>query len=624
MAKTKPFSIYLLKLGYNALNSLNEGHTLQPVAGAQHLPPGTSLFILDAAPKEPWWRDYFGIDQPLFQTFKGAILFVPLDDRCFAVTFGHVAHHLKDAAYEYDFGLIVTLNSLIPNALKGAEMVAPGEARRKRTQVPISTELTYLDFDENSEIIKNVSGKVKKRYEPIFKSATGSTSLKITIKLPPAKLQKLCRILLRLYNRTDYEASFPNIQNISPVRDPDIVRILDEALIVALREKSADVTLSIPAMDYESNTCCVFQGGDNESEIYPDISVEHFFEYLGEDFNFAGLSLEEIKSCRMILTDADGNAGPSYGIYRSLIFETTRPNDGASYHLCDGAWYKVQPNFIERLRTYLDGKCTDTDLLPYNHDVIEDGIRIYSEASYNNAAPVWQQRFICLDKTDISPSKNTGVEPCDIYSAIADQSAHGGYRGVLYFVKISTRSSQLSHLFNQGANAIDLIGLDEEARDKMRILVEQRLNGNDLNQFTTPIENREFKVVFSIITHKEKDAKSENLPLFSKISLMRNMQHLDLMKVVSELTFVPDESPKKGGHKKYLQAVVQVYQTANGKREVRPIAGQELDTNSDIARIPKAIRNAPVGSQFRVSIKIAEDGKLSSYFDWPYQAVATS
>jgi len=52
-----------------------------------------------------------------------------------------VFHHLKDTTYEYDFGLRVTLNSLDPHELKSADMVAPGVARRKRTQVPLSTEL---------------------------------------------------------------------------------------------------------------------------------------------------------------------------------------------------------------------------------------------------------------------------------------------------------------------------------------------------------------------------------------------------------------------------------------------------------------------------------------------------
>jgi uncharacterized protein (TIGR04141 family) len=160
MAKSRPFSIYLLKPGQDDNNSLKDDHDLEPTEAA-NLPEGAKLFVLDAGPTPPWWREYFGIKEELYQEHKGALIFLPVKDRHFALSFGQVFHHLSDTAYEYDFGLRVTLNSLDPKELKSADMVEPGVARRKRTQVPISTELTYLDFDGNSEIIKSLTGKVK-------------------------------------------------------------------------------------------------------------------------------------------------------------------------------------------------------------------------------------------------------------------------------------------------------------------------------------------------------------------------------------------------------------------------------------------------------------------------------
>lgn len=145
MSRARPFSIYLLKEGFDATNSLREDHDLE-AADATDLPEGAALYILDAHPKPPWWRSYFGVTEPLLQQFKGALVFLPVDHRCFALSFGQVFHHLNDAAYEYEFGLRVTLNSVDPNKLKSADMVAPGVARRKRTQVPVSTELTGLIY----------------------------------------------------------------------------------------------------------------------------------------------------------------------------------------------------------------------------------------------------------------------------------------------------------------------------------------------------------------------------------------------------------------------------------------------------------------------------------------------
>jgi hypothetical protein len=52
------------------------------------------------------------------------------------------------------------------------------------------------------------------------------------------------------------------------------------------------------------------------------------------------------------------------------------------------------------------------------------------------------------------------------------------------------------------------------------------------------------------VTHKDKTERSDNLPLFSRISLMRNAKSLQLMGVACRLSFVEDQSEKKTGIKK--------------------------------------------------------------------------
>src|SRR3546814_13883675 len=106
MTKSRPFSIYLLKAGFDATNALENDHDLLPAAGATSLPNNGTLYILAVERKPPWWRSFFGIQEELWQQFKGAILFLPAVARCFALTFGPVLHHMQDDAYESDFGLI--------------------------------------------------------------------------------------------------------------------------------------------------------------------------------------------------------------------------------------------------------------------------------------------------------------------------------------------------------------------------------------------------------------------------------------------------------------------------------------------------------------------------------------
>ena len=222
--KTRPFSIYLLRSGYDETNGLINDHDLDPIDDATQLPAGSTLYILDADPKQPWWKAYFGIQQDILQESKGALLFVKTAERCFALSFGQVHHNLRDEAYEYDFGLRVTLNAVIPGELRSADMVEPGPARRKRTQVPASSDLTYLDFDANSEIIKSLTGRIKTEYKELFSSASGSSSLKVSLKIPANELTERCESLLNLYNLTDYKDNFPNIDNITPIRNPDDIQ----------------------------------------------------------------------------------------------------------------------------------------------------------------------------------------------------------------------------------------------------------------------------------------------------------------------------------------------------------------------------------------------------------------
>lgn len=620
--KSRPFSIYLLKQGFNATNALADDHDLLEAEGATQAPEGSTLYILDAERKRPWWREYFGVQEDLWQQFKGALLFLPVGNRCFALSFGQVFHHINDEAFEYDFGLRVTLNSLDPHELKSADMIEPGPARRKRTQVPISTELTYLDFDGNSEIIKSLTGKVKNEHKELFTTATGSASLKISIKIAPAALATRCEALLALYESEEYKTTFPNIQNIVPVKDPVDVKKLDALFLDSVKTRDGFTTLTVPdIVDYRDNTCCVFNGPCGASDVYPDISIEAFYDYLGDDFDLNTLTLEQLKSCRMVLTDAEGTPGRSYSLYRSLIFDVEQVGENVIYHLNEGDWYKAEKSFVERLKTYLDAKCEATDLCPYNHDGAKDGNAVYSEENYSAAIPGWQGRFICLDQTDISPAGSTSIEPCDLYSVQTDASSSCGHRAALYHLKISTRSAHLSHLFNQGVNSIELIKLEETSRDKLKQLIANKLGANDQNTYLSPFDQFDLKVVFGVITHKNPALRSDNLPLFSKISLMRNMQRLDLMSVPSALTFIEDASPAKGGHAKHPQFLVEVHDGANG-HEVRAAAGQGLDTLTPIKRCPKAVKDSAPGTRYYLALRIADDGSLSSHHSWPFNLAA--
>src|SRR3546814_12422043 len=141
------------------------------------------------------------------------------------------------------------------------------------------------------------------------------------MRIDPGELAERCERLLALYESEDYKETFPNIQNIVPVRDPAEVNRLNQFVLESVQSQDGSTTLTIPdIVDYRDNTCCMFQGPGGASEVYPDISMEAFYDYLGEDFDLNTLTIDQHKSYRMHLTDVEGSPARTYGVFRSLIF----------------------------------------------------------------------------------------------------------------------------------------------------------------------------------------------------------------------------------------------------------------------------------------------------------------
>jgi uncharacterized protein (TIGR04141 family) len=445
-----------------------------------------------------------------------------------------VAHNLKEDSYEYDFGLRVTLNSVDPSALKSTDALEPGIGRRQRTQVPIASDLTLFDFDQDSSILRRLTGKVKPAYAGLFKHATGASNLRISTRAQPEQLAALCRDLLRLYESNEYQETFPDIQNVAPIKDPALVEELDAKLLIALRAGEGPDLIVPDMIDYNRSTSYSFSGLGSSLE-YDDLFVGRYYEYLeSHDFDRNRLSVAVLKKHKLLIIDEDGNVLDRYSIYKSLVFDTGLDVDASAYHLSEGNWYKVEEQFITKLHDDLDALFEEPWLPPFRHA---------NEAAYNIGVAEAEANTLCLDQTSIAPAGEKAVEPCDLYSVINGHAVFG-------HLKISTLSSKLSHLFNQGTNAIELITLEPVALDRLRQLIIDSAGDEDGAKFVAPLDNKKRKVLFAMVTHKDGAKKSDNLPLFSRISLRRNMKALQLMDVKGTFTFIKDESPAKPGRQK--------------------------------------------------------------------------
>jgi uncharacterized protein (TIGR04141 family) len=544
MAPSRTFSIFLLKASYEATTALRDENNLTGPVGASNLPPRATLFIMDGKVTPPWWKSYFGVRQELLQSSKGAIVFLPVKNRTFALAFGHVSHNLKDESYEYDFGIRVTLNCVDPKKLKSTDTLDASSALRRRAQHAVETELTYFDFDNDSSILKSITGKVKTEHTDLVKNVTGASNLRVSTPIESRELVSLCSRLLALYADDAYLASFPDIQKITPVRDPEQIERLNQRLQDEFQIRSDSIQMTVPDLiDYtrDSERMYVsFSGGGRTSYLYPEASIEEYYEYL-ENCGIAAASMDikRLKSHRMQLANENGDTRDSYSIFKTLLFDTVVTASNTTYYLNEGNWYEVDRDYVRKLIAGLDPYWSELDFM--------DDCSQHLEADYNMYV-ARRIGYVCLDQTSITPERQTQMEPCDLYTIQDDRAA-------LIHVKKSTASSLLSHLFNQGTNSAELLKTEDEAPQRLIDRIQERCGEDeDLAALAAPINSGRFSVVYAIVTKKDSQRRSLNLPLFSRISLARNIKALHrVMNVPVRFGFVKDISipePKKEKPKK--------------------------------------------------------------------------
>jgi uncharacterized protein (TIGR04141 family) len=92
--------------------------------------------------------------------------------------------------------------------------------------------------------------------------------------------------------------------------------------------------------------------------------------------------------------------------------------------------------------------------------------------------------------------------------------------------------------------------LEPQAVDRLEGLIRDALAGGDPDVLVALVRERKYRIVFGIVTRKNPAERSANLPLFSRISLMRGMKALQLMDVPGSVIFISDQVAVAAGRKK--------------------------------------------------------------------------
>lgn len=522
--KNRTFSIYLLKDGFDEKNFFKVAAGIKEKPCSK-LPTGAKLFIKINKGIEPWWEDYWGLDERLKQSSLGALVFIPHKynnkQYNFILAFGYAYHAIKPESFVYDFGLIVTLNALDSAKLNSIESFSLVNSKRERLQAPSFQDINFFDLDNDSSILKTLTGKPQDKYSEIIRHITGANNVRITNPLLPDELKELFNSLIILYNEKTYETTFPNINNVKPIKDPIKITELMNTLFNALSQKNSDIELSFPAIiDYQEYAGIKYSTDKNTSDLFENLNISQFYEFCESNkIDYSETQLKKIKI--NIENSVENYKSCKYNFLNCCLF-STKTND-ENYYFVDGQWYFVNSNYVEQLNKYIDKHIIKTDFLKECTYKTED--------EYNSFSEDTTQKIYNLDKKNIAPKGN--IEPCDLIKIESDKL-------ILIHNKISTRSSLLSHLFSQGFVSVETLLGNTSSQEKLINLLTSK-NEN----IKTLVEKKKFEVIYGILTTKDTTKKSDNLPLFSKITMRRYIQELEERQITANVTYIK-YNPTKG------------------------------------------------------------------------------
>lgn len=473
MSKSRKFSVRLLKAGKKFEEACKDYNDFRLISKDKEF----SVYLVPEIQNTPWWKQYLEIEEDLLNKSHSAILTVSAQNRTFVYTFGFAHAKLKQEYFEENFGFLVTLNSIDGEKLKSIDAYSPASnTKQKRVVSSILSNIYEYDFNDSQDLVQKISGVIKEEYKDLFTNPTGTDSLSLHSKSSKSELKNISIQLLNRYNSNDYLKD-PYLKNINKMNKASAQKQnqLNETLLNKLNNH--DFT-DIYMADFEildSNKFYSYKFGNKE---FFNLSIEQLD--LDND-----LTLEKLKALKISVLEKEKDPNPiQWSLYKCLVF------DYNNTFLSKGMIYEVKRDFLKDVDDFIS-KYKIQGFLPNLHP--KENEEDYNSRICNNTT------LYLLDQKCPNIEGHNKVEICDVYNKTDKLFIH---------IKKAESSSTLSHLWNQG------------------VVSEQLANSKNpkyLEKFIEEVKTElpeERKIYYGIIK------KTEQLPIFSRISLYNNINML--------------------------------------------------------------------------------------------------
>ena len=475
---------------------------------------GAALFIGQIYSNAPTWADFLAkgsADLPtdMITSGAGAVLFLPVEGRTVAVCFGHVHLALNDDAFERQFGLKVTLNTVPRGNLRTLDLATPDAVTfQKRVQASKDSDVQAFGVDMLRDLARVAGGTPRDRLFANF--VAGKDAVSITCEVDPANVHEKCAEIVRAYRKREYRKEFDWVDNMRVVHEQDVIDKLDARLFEAVEDlrdgNVSDLHMAPPEIvNYTEGSELHYNGFGSHGTTFHSLSIDDYVSEL-ERCGFDG-GIADIKAGHRIKAKRSGEEqfSEKWRVYDCFVFETAM-GAGASqkhYVLFAGEWYQVEKKFKSQIENFFDAI---------------DKVEIIGATACSNEeeliADLHANRgdLLKLDREKINPARTryANLEPCDFFSDERD----------FIHLKDGHSSGPISHLWSQGVVSAEAFISDGEFRKKLRAKVKSFGRGFEkyLPKSADRVVREDFRVVFGIMRKPYKDG-SLGLPFFSKVSL---------------------------------------------------------------------------------------------------------
>lgn len=438
------------------------------------------------------------------------ILLARVDQRHFALTFGHAWQRVKHVGIEPNFGIRCVLNLAKVDSLRAIRRDRVAEAFIQAIeQIPDSDDINRFGMDIEKDLLRGVKASIDEGLN-FGVWVAGADSFKASIDLSVESIAGYLLRCLTLWAQETYKKDFEWVDNISPIRDVALDEQLTIELAVQVAAKNPGLTLCVPdLLKWDDHDIFSFERKrPKQSPCANHLDLGHWVEFITAEKG--GVTPETLAESSIYAYRMDETLLEKWPIKQCVHGLVSV--DGRNYLAHGGHWFEINNDFVGRTNEKIDAIPSATIVLPCTTLSEKEG-------DYNlRASKDSGGSILLMDKRLIHHGGGKSkFEVCDLFTE----------DGHLVCVKPwGGQSGDLSHLFHQARNSIELINNDSVYRAKVRKYIESVEPKFVLSWDYICDEPKEAEVVLAIL----RGCAKQSLPFFAKLSLVSCVNDLRKMR----------------------------------------------------------------------------------------------